>query len=78
MTSTTLEQEVAKLTPAERLELIGKIWDSLQVPAPNLPIPDWHREELEERLAEADASPTSSIPWETVRDRLRAFASRLS
>lgn len=31
-----------------------------------LAMPQWHREELERRLAAADASPDASIPWEQV------------
>lgn len=71
MPSTTLEQEVAKLTPEERLDLIGKIWDTLQDPDSKPTVPQWHREELEKRLAAAELSPQESIPWEVVRERLR-------
>lgn len=35
------------------------------------PVPEWHRQELEQRLAKADAAPEAAIPWEDVRDRLR-------
>jgi putative addiction module component (TIGR02574 family) len=31
---------------------------------------DWHREELERRLAAADADPDAAIPWEEVRQNL--------
>jgi len=36
-----------------------------------LPIPDWHRDELERRLAAADADPEAAIPWEEVKRRLQ-------
>jgi len=42
--------------------------DSLE----ELPIPDWHREELERRLAAADTDPGGAIPREEVRQRLRS------
>jgi len=54
----------------DRLRLIGEIWNSLEGPLQE--IPEEHRRILEQRLAEADASPSSFIPWEEVRDRLLA------
>jgi putative addiction module component (TIGR02574 family) len=54
----------------QRLDLIGLLWDS--IPEKELPVPEWHRQELERRLAAADADPAAAIPWEEVRRRLRA------
>ncbi|HMJ25163.1 MAG TPA: addiction module protein, partial [Pyrinomonadaceae bacterium] len=50
------------LTVEQRLELIGKLWDSIPDSLDELPTPDWHRQELERRLAAADADPDASIP----------------
>jgi putative addiction module component (TIGR02574 family) len=63
--------EIGHLTVPERLELIGLLWDSLSESVEDLPVPEWHREELERRLAEADAAPESGIPWAQVRSELR-------
>jgi putative addiction module component (TIGR02574 family) len=60
---------IDQLSVPERLELIGRIWDTLPTDA-ELPIPDWHIRELEKRLAAADADPGAAIPWETVKARL--------
>jgi putative addiction module component (TIGR02574 family) len=62
---------IKQLSVAERLNLISELWDSIPDSLDELPIPDWHREELERRLATADADPDAAIPWEEVRDRLR-------
>ena len=59
------------LTVAQRLDLIGELWDSIPDSLDELPIPEWHREELERRLAAADADPDAAIPWEEVKKRLR-------
>jgi putative addiction module component (TIGR02574 family) len=59
------------LTVEQRLELIGELWDSIPDSLNELPIPEWHREELERRLAAADANPDVSIPWEEIKRRLR-------
>jgi putative addiction module component (TIGR02574 family) len=59
------------LSVQQRLELIGELWDSIPDSLDALPIPEWHREELERRLAAADADPEAAIPWEEVKKRLR-------
>jgi putative addiction module component (TIGR02574 family) len=59
------------LSVEQRLELIGELWDSIPDSVDELPVPDWHREELERRLAAADADPDAAIPWEQVKNRLR-------
>jgi putative addiction module component (TIGR02574 family) len=59
------------LTVEQRLELIGKLWDSIPDCLDELPVPNWHRQELERRLAAADADPDAAIPWEEVKSRLR-------
>jgi putative addiction module component (TIGR02574 family) len=59
------------LTVEQRIELIGELWDSIPDSLEALPVPDWHREELERRLVKADADPAAAIPWEQVKQRLR-------
>ena len=62
---------IKQLSVAERLELISELWDSIPDSLEDLPIPEWHREELERRLAAADSDPDGGVPWEEVRQRLR-------
>ena len=59
------------LSVEQRLELIGELWDSIPDSMEALSVPDWHREELDRRLAAADANPDAAIPWEEVKRRLR-------
>jgi putative addiction module component (TIGR02574 family) len=59
------------LTVEQRLELIGELWDSIPDSLNELPVPEWHQQELERRLAAADADPEAAIPWEEVKRRLR-------
>lgn len=64
--------EIEKLSVAQRLDLIGLLWDSIPDTLDVLPVPQSHKEELERRLAGADADPGAGIPWEVVKSRLRA------
>jgi putative addiction module component (TIGR02574 family) len=60
---------IDRLDAQQRVELIGLIWDSLPDDAPYTP-PDWHIQELERRIAAADANPDAAEPWEVVLARL--------
>jgi putative addiction module component (TIGR02574 family) len=58
------------LTVEQRLKLIGELWDGIPDSLEALPVPDWHREELDRRLAAADRNPDAGIPWEEVQREL--------
>ena len=67
---TTMETlGIDQLNPEDQLELIGEIWDSLTAQS-SYRIPESHKQELDRRLADADANPDQTEPWETVRARL--------
>jgi len=60
---------INQLTLAERLELIGLIWDSIPEPEETA-LPEWHLREVERRVAAADANPEEGVPLESIRSRL--------
>lgn len=67
----TSKAEILKLSVAERLQLVGDIWDSIAADAPgSVELTEAQRCELRRRLAEHDADPDSAIPWAHVRDEL--------
>ncbi len=65
MTPTIQSLGIDKLTPTERIELIGEIRDSL--PPQSLAIPLDHQIELQRRLLDAEQNPDDESPWEEVR-----------
>ncbi len=68
--SITLEQfGIDRLPVAERLELAELLWESVEVDPIPQPIPDWHRIELERRIAAADADPGAGIPFDVAKAR---------
>ena len=66
--------DLDRLTVEQKLDLIGRLWDSLPTNGEELPIPESHRRELKDRIAEADANPIAMIPWEDLRAELREGA----
>ena len=71
MPNSASDLDIDQLSVPQRLELIARLWDSLPDSIEALPLPEWHRQEIEKRLASADAAPEQAIPWEEVRARLR-------
>lgn len=64
------ELGIDRLSAEARLRLLDAIWESL-LPIDQFAIPESHREELDRRLAAADANPAAGSTWEEVRARLR-------
>ena len=61
---------VDDLTVDERIELIGKLWDSLDS-AVAAPITPALAAELDRREGEADTAPDAGQAWPEIRDDLR-------
>lgn len=59
----------------EQIEYVQALWDRIAAKEDRVPIPDWHREILDERLADLQANPNASRPWEEVRAELLKGAS---
>jgi putative addiction module component (TIGR02574 family) len=53
----------------ERLRLMEEVWESLG-DAPQLEVPDWHREELEARERAHGANPQAARSWGEVKDEI--------
>ena len=61
--------DILKLPVPDRLQLLEAIWDSIAVNPEDVPFPEWHREELDRRLASPDPGPSET--WEEVQARLK-------
>ncbi|MGL6097250.1 MAG: addiction module protein [Fimbriiglobus sp.] len=70
MTQLAADFPVDRLTVPERLDLLGRLWDSLLRDDQPPPAPAWHLDELRKRVAAADAAPDASIPLEDLRREL--------
>lgn len=69
MSTTTMNLEAYSMS--ERVELLGRVWDSL-IESNGLPaMPEWHAREIAKRIARADAEPGTAIPLEQLRAELR-------
>jgi len=61
MIDESLLAKVSGLSPADRLELIGKVWDTLS--PEDVPVTDGERALLDARMADMEAHPDDQSPW---------------
>ncbi|WP_441232914.1 addiction module protein [Bradyrhizobium sp. 930_D9_N1_4] len=56
--------DISRLTPKERLDLIGELWDSLS--AADVRLTPAQEAELDRRLSTFDAHCRDAVPWEDI------------
>lgn len=69
MSAHPMMDEILRLPADERLHLVEDIWASLAASPAGVPVPDWHRELLDERLADPQERATRT--WDDVRANAR-------
>lgn len=69
MIDTSLISQVKTLSPADRLELIGAVWETL--PSTDVPVTEAEKKLLDARLADLEKNPEDQSLWSDVQARLR-------
>jgi putative addiction module component (TIGR02574 family) len=62
------QEDVRQLSPGDRLDLISRLWDSLE--DSNLGLTQAQMSELDRRLAHIEEDRERTVAWETLRDNL--------
>lgn len=63
-------KDILNLSVAERIELIGDLWDSIAKVPEAVALTDAQKTELDKRLDACRKDPTAGAPWSVVRDRI--------
>ena len=63
--------DLLELSPAERIQLAQDLWDSVVAEPDALPLTEAQHQELDRRLTEHERDPSTAIPWDEVRTRLK-------
>ena len=66
------------LTVEEQIAYVQSLWDHIAARPEAIPVPDWHREILAERLAAYDANPDEGKTWEEFEEELTREVQRRS
>ena len=59
------------LSVDEKIEYVQSLWDRIAATDEQVPMPEWHRRVIADRMREFAANPDAGRPWEAVRDELR-------
>ncbi|MBX3459788.1 MAG: addiction module protein [Planctomycetes bacterium] len=62
--------DVSKLSREEKLRLLEMVWESLRAEQ-DLPVPEWERQLIEQRLAAFRSEGSTGRPWSEVMAELR-------
>lgn len=68
MTKTEVKKSILALPREEQLEIADEIYQ----PTAEMPLTDWQRDVLQERIAEAKVNPEDGKPWAEVKAELQA------
>ena len=63
---------IFELSPSEKLQLVEDLWDDLASIPREVPVQDWHKEELARRKANLQKHPALALTWEEMTRRVRA------
>ena len=73
MTRSELVAELLKLDAEERMQAAEELWESVtNDPAAPHGLSDEQVKEIERRIEEHERDPSTAIPWDVVRARLRS------
>lgn len=66
MSPTIRSLGIGHLSPIERIMLAQELWDSIASDVARFPLGGEMEREIDRRLSEHRADPTTAIPWERV------------
>ncbi len=58
------------LTVDDQIDYVQALWDRIAARPEAVPVPEWHKEVIEERLKEHRANPADVRPWSEIRERI--------
>ncbi len=64
--------EIENMPASDKLELAWMLWDSAFEEENKMPLPEWQKNILDERLSHSLAHPDSARPWREVMDGIEA------
>lgn len=59
------------LSVPEQIDYVNSLWERIASRPSEVPVPDWHRKVLADRLEQHREDPGDVQPWDEVRDNVR-------
>lgn len=60
------------LSVDEKIDYLQSLWDRIAATPASVPVPEWHREVLAQRLTDLESNPDAGDDWDVVQERLRS------
>ena len=65
------------LTVEEQIDYVQSLWDHIAAHPDQVPVPDWHKEILAERLAAYRTNPSEGKTWEEFEEKIRKLTRQI-
>jgi hypothetical protein len=62
--------QIDQMTVAEKLRIMEELWEDLRTRAEGVPVPQWHKDLLEERERLIESGEAQFGDWETAKKRI--------
>jgi putative addiction module component (TIGR02574 family) len=62
--------EVKQLPLAEKLRIMEALWEDLRAQAELVPVPEWHKELLDERRKAVEEGREEIFDWDAIKDSI--------
>jgi putative addiction module component (TIGR02574 family) len=62
--------EVKQLPFAEKLQIMEAIWEDLRAQAERVPVPQWHKDLLDERRKAVEEGREELLDWDSIKGSL--------
>ena len=62
--------DVKQLPLTEKLQIMEAIWEELRAQAEGVPVPQWHRDLLDERRKAVEEGREELLDWDSIKDSL--------
>ena len=66
--------EIQRLSPSEKLVLVGELWDDLAAHPADVPVSPEQIAELDRRMEEYRKNPAQVTTWEAIKERILGSA----
>lgn len=58
------------LTADEKVDYVQSLWDRIAGDSAEMPVPDWHRAVIKQRLEDRKSSPNDVVGWKEARESI--------
>jgi len=69
--------QVSGLSMEDKLSLVEQLWDQIAKADEDVPLTEWHKQELDKSLDEYRKNPREGSSWEEAKKRILARAAAL-